>query len=291
MAGVPDTSDEGLDLVAYTTAELEQLKTRINGALASGRLDSWQTNFLTDLKGRIEQFGVNVRLSDKQLAKLVEIVAPPESLRDIPARSVNLVFASPRPRPVPRSGYRKTYRRRRFGYRTRSWLISLKIIAVLAVVSALVDKAPSLDVSSLISTPTQSVKSSKFERSNITRSDFTIIDGDTIRVNGERKGTRLVGFNTPETIQPGCSAERALGLKAKARLRQLVSKGRLSLERIRCACKPGTEGTDACNYGRSCGVLSVDGRDVGDTLVSEGLAVRFVCGSTRCPPTPKPWCG
>ena len=294
MARVPHTSDEGLDLVAYTTAELEELKTRIKGALSSGRLDSWQTNFLTDLKTRIDQFGVNVHLSDKQLGKLVEIVAPPETIRSAPTRPPKPVYANARPRSAPRSGYRKTYRRRRFGYRTRSWLISLVIIAVLAVVPALIDKAPSLDASSLlslVSLPSKPAAAPRFSKSNITRNDFTITDGDTIRVNGERKGTRLVGFNTPETIQPGCSAERTLGLKAKARLRQLVSKGRLTLERVRCACKPGTEGTNACNHGRSCGVLSVDGRDVGDTLVSEGLAVPFVCGSSRCPPTPKPWCG
>jgi endonuclease YncB( thermonuclease family) len=102
---------------------------------------------------------------------------------------------------------------------------------------------------------------------------------------------RLVGFNTPETIEPRCAAERALGQKAKARLRQLVSKGRASVERVRCSCKPGTEGTNACNHGRSCGVLRVDGRDVGDILISEGLAVPFGCGVRSCPPTPRPWCG
>jgi endonuclease YncB( thermonuclease family) len=114
--------------------------------------------------------------------------------------------------------------------------------------------------------------------------DFTITDGDTIRIKGERKGTRLVGFNTPESIEPGCAAERALGLRAKARLRP-------SLERVRCSCRPGTEGTDACNYGRSRGNLRVDDRDVGEILISEGLAVPFACGATSCPPTPRPWCG
>lgn len=57
------------------------------------------------------------------------------------------------------------------------------------------------------------------------------------------------------------------------------------------SCKPGTEGTDKCNYGRSCGALKVDGKDVGQTLIAEGLAVPFVCGRNGCPPTPSPWCG
>jgi micrococcal nuclease len=37
-------------------------------------------------------------------------------------------------------------------------------------------------------------------------------------------------------------------------------------------------------------VLSVNGRDVAETLVGEGLAVAFHCGATRCPPMPRPWC-
>ncbi len=44
------------------------------------------------------------------------------------------------------------------------------------------------------------------------------------------------------------------------------------------------------NYGRDCGTLKSSGRDVGAILMEEGLAVPFVCGATRCPKTPRPWC-
>jgi endonuclease YncB( thermonuclease family) len=102
----------------------------------------------------------------------------------------------------------------------------------------------------------------------------------------------LVGFNTPEKFEPQCSAEAALGNRASARLKELVTgAGTTEVNLVPCACKPGTEGTKRCNYGRSCGTLSVDGRDVGQTLIAEGLAVSFICGATRCPPTPRPWCG
>ncbi|WP_353843350.1 thermonuclease family protein [Mesorhizobium sp.] len=124
----------------------------------------------------------------------------------------------------------------------------------------------------------------------LARSQFTITDGDTIRLNGAAKGTRLVGFNTPESIEPSCEAEAQLGRRAKARLKELVAVAKLELKMVPCSCMPGTEGTDACNYGRSCGSLFADGRDVGEVLVSEGLAVPFDCGSTSCPPTPRPWC-
>ena len=88
-----------------------------------------------------------------------------------------------------------------------------------------------------------------------------VIDGDTIRLDGET--FRLIGFDTPETYRARCPAERDLGNRAMIRLRQLVAEGELDLERARCACRPGTEGTQRCNHGRLCGVLKARGRDVG----------------------------
>ena len=41
---------------------------------------------------------------------------------------------------------------------------------------------------------------------------------------------------------------------------------------------------------RDCGTLKSRGSDVGAILMEEGLAVPFVCGATRCPKTPRPWC-
>lgn len=119
---------------------------------------------------------------------------------------------------------------------------------------------------------------------------FTVTDGDTIKLSGERKGTRLVGFNTPETYKPRCAKEREWGERATARLKELVASSAVQVEKVACACKPGTHGTNKCNFGRSCGKLYVDGNDVGQILVSEGLAVPFVCGATRCPRMPRPWC-
>jgi micrococcal nuclease len=117
-----------------------------------------------------------------------------------------------------------------------------------------------------------------------------VVDGDTIRIEGQRAAIRLVGFNAPETQGAACPRERAMGLRATARLIDLIDGGPATLEIVACACSAGSEGTDRCNYGRKCGILSVEGVDVGRTLIAEGLAVPFVCSGTRCPPTPKPWC-
>jgi endonuclease YncB( thermonuclease family) len=124
----------------------------------------------------------------------------------------------------------------------------------------------------------------------ITSDEVRVIDGDTIRIGQQRPDVRLVGFNAPETRRAICEAERELGDRATARLRDLVRSSKLDFEFVGCACEPGKEGTQSCNYGRRCGTLKANGRDVGLILISENLAVPFVCGQTRCPPTPKPWC-
>jgi len=91
----------------------------------------------------------------------------------------------------------------------------------------------------------------------ITPDEIRVVDGDTIRLHQQRPDVRLVGFNAPETRRALCDAEREL--------------------------------TPSCNYGRRCGILKADGRDVAAILISENLAVPFVCGQD-VPPTPKPWC-
>jgi endonuclease YncB( thermonuclease family) len=124
----------------------------------------------------------------------------------------------------------------------------------------------------------------------LTSDEVRVIDGDTIRLLQQKPDVRLVGFNAPETRRALCDAERDLGGKATARLRDLVRSSKLDFEFVACSCQPGTEGTPSCNYGRRCGILKANGRDVSAILISENLAVPFVCAQTRCPPTPKPWC-
>jgi endonuclease YncB( thermonuclease family) len=114
------------------------------------------------------------------------------------------------------------------------------------------------------------------------------IDGDTVRSNG--KVYRLVGFDTPERGDLAkCDDERRRADAATARLRDLLATGHPKLEPVSCACRAGTEGTSACNYGRLCASLSIGGRDVGAILVGEGLAHPYICSATSCPKR-RPWC-
>jgi endonuclease YncB( thermonuclease family) len=119
--------------------------------------------------------------------------------------------------------------------------------------------------------------------------DVTVIDGDTIAVYHMQPNVRLVGFNAPETSNV-CEAERQLGLKAAQRLFELVHAGHLDFQYVECSCLAGMQGKFSCNYGRDCGTLKSNGRDVGAILIQEGLAVPFKCGATSCPKTPRPWC-
>jgi endonuclease YncB( thermonuclease family) len=116
--------------------------------------------------------------------------------------------------------------------------------------------------------------------------DIYVIDGDTIEALGKR--IRLVGFDAPELgAHARCGLERMLAARATSRLRQMIKlSDDIDLQIVECSCRPGTEGTMACNYGRACGYLAVDGQDVGDVLIAENLAHPLVCGKYSCPRRP-----
>ena len=115
-----------------------------------------------------------------------------------------------------------------------------------------------------------------------------VVDGDTVRLDGQRY--RLIGIDTPESgPHAKCAAEREKAAATADRLREIVAGGGIRLDRVACNCPAGTEGTEQCNYGRLCGVLTASGRDVGQTLVGEGLARSYNCASWHCPPK-RSWC-
>ncbi|MDP1731126.1 MAG: thermonuclease family protein [Devosia sp.] len=97
-----------------------------------------------------------------------------------------------------------------------------------------------------------------------------IVDGDTLWLHGEN--IRLKDFDTPEpqTNICGGEAEKALAARASARLLELLNGNAWTIERY--GLERGGRGR------RALATIRIDGRDVGDILIKEGLARRWPDG-------------
>jgi micrococcal nuclease len=102
--------------------------------------------------------------------------------------------------------------------------------------------------------------------------DNCVVDGDTFTMDGST--IRIMDIDAPETHPPRCAYEADLGDRATRRLSQLLSARAFQLVRA---------DRDIDKYGRQLRVVIRDGRSIGKTLVSEGLA-RTWTGKRR------PWC-
>jgi len=98
-----------------------------------------------------------------------------------------------------------------------------------------------------------------------------VYDGDTVELlcGAGTERARLVGFDTPETTEPGCAAEGDLGLQAKLRLGDLVARAQGQPEGILL------DATGIDRYGRRLVTMRIFGRDVADIMIEEGLAVAY----------------
>ena len=93
-----------------------------------------------------------------------------------------------------------------------------------------------------------------------------IVDGDTIWYHHEK--IRLSDINAPETGEPACDYELDLGEKATERMLELLNQDRFSLIPL--------PGRDADIYGRKLRAIMRGGRSLGEVLVAEGLAERWI---------------
>jgi endonuclease YncB( thermonuclease family) len=117
--------------------------------------------------------------------------------------------------------------------------------------------------------------------------DIAVVDGDTIDAHGQRY--RMIGYDTPEVKTPRRKVgpgERAVATIAKERFIELLNSGPLDLTEVRCSCSAKSLQDGTCNHGRKCAILSLNGRNIGETLIEEELAVPYVCSATRCPRMP-----
>jgi micrococcal nuclease len=99
-----------------------------------------------------------------------------------------------------------------------------------------------------------------------------VVDGDTFRYGPSI--IRIADIDTPETRDAQCATERALGERAKHRLRTLLNAGPFTI---------GAYERDTDAYGRQLRIIRRNGESVGLMLVNEGLARQWD-GSRH------PWC-
>lgn len=113
-----------------------------------------------------------------------------------------------------------------------------------------------------------------------------VIDGDTVALaSGER--VRLYNIDAPETHKPRCAAEERTGVAAANAVRRMVSAADVSISR----CEPAT-GRCRDRYGRTLATLTTAKQgDVGEALMSLGLALPWKPGKTAHDARAYHWCG
>ena len=105
-----------------------------------------------------------------------------------------------------------------------------------------------------------------------------VIDGDTLALAGER--IRLLSIDAPETRDARCERERVAGYETKARVVDLLRFGRTVDIR-----RHGHDG-----YGRTLAHVVIDGRDLGEQLVREKLALPYRSGVEAKTARVAQWC-
>jgi micrococcal nuclease len=101
-------------------------------------------------------------------------------------------------------------------------------------------------------------------RGSETAARMRVIDGDTLEDMREDVTYRVVNIDTPETgPRARCDAERNLGNRATEMVRALVS-GAQQMEM--------RETGRIDRYGRTIAFVLIDGRDLGETLIAQGVA-------------------
>jgi endonuclease YncB( thermonuclease family) len=104
-----------------------------------------------------------------------------------------------------------------------------------------------------------------------------VIDGDTLVVDGLR--IRIAEIDTPEIGRARCQREFELAQAAKQRLTELLTTGELTVVVV------GDGG-----FGRALAYVFAGETDVGQTLLEEGLALKWTRGPVAKAARMAVWC-
>ena len=140
------------------------------------------------------------------------------------------------------------------------------------VLFALVCAAPTLGISETAShrTAVETPHAGQFGNCYNRGGPNCVLDGDTIYFKGQK--VEVAGVDAPEIETAGCPEEVKRGIEAAGRLADLLNSGKVTIA--------GAErGTD----GQLLRKVKVNGRDVGNAMISAGLAHKYGGG-------PRSWC-
>lgn len=109
-----------------------------------------------------------------------------------------------------------------------------------------------------------SFESGRSVSAGIAAQRLRVVDGDTLEDMAANVTYRVVNIDTPEAGQRArCSAERNLANRATQQVRTLLSR----------AAAVELQPTGRIDrYGRTIAFVLIDGRDLGEMLIAEGLA-------------------
>lgn len=96
-----------------------------------------------------------------------------------------------------------------------------------------------------------------------------VVDGDTIHVtiNNEKKTVRLIGIDTPETVDPRKEVQ-CYGTEASNRLKELIDKKEVILE-------SDTSQAEVDKYGRILRYVTLNSVSINEQLVYDGFAFEY----------------
>lgn len=154
----------------------------------------------------------------------------------------------------------------RSGIRRALWTVPLLLLA-----GALLDPSLIRPFGPLAAPPER--VSTQFTLCRGGGSPACVVDGDSFRL-GDRS-MRITGIDAPEVGSPRCPEEAALARRSADRLLAILNEGTFDMIAHRLQRQD--------RHGRDLMVLERNGESIGDRMMSEGLAHRYI-GSKRS------WC-
>lgn len=155
----------------------------------------------------------------------------------------------------------------KFNPKSPSTVFALLLVIAIAVIPIIITNLSTVDLKSITNTSTTgNVIGASTELYNVQK----VVDGDTIDIDykGSIKTIRLIGINTPETVDPRKPVE-CFGKEASNKAKELITG-----KKVRIESDPDNDALD--KYGRMLDFIWLeDGTFINDKMVRDGYAYEY----------------